>query len=137
MEEAEWRWMGSEAARGRQRTELVKFLLNIFELFFLLPFSSNFCSKCGISFLHVYSFPVSFFSASMGLALKGGHCHKPGCVTRHTRHASVTHFRPKSGNPVEVTLMTSPKLYIVSHTKGITSLSFNIDYDTHILKSTI
>src|SRR5260221_7542383 len=26
----------------------------------------------------------------------------PGCVTRHTRHASVTHFRPISGNIVEV-----------------------------------
>src|SRR6266436_7935074 len=53
------------------------------------------------------------------------------CVTCHT---SVTDFRPKSGNPVEVTLMTSPKLYIVSHTKGITSLSFNIDYDTTSLR---
>src|SRR5258707_13211063 len=30
----------------------------------------------------------------------------PGCVTRHTRHASVTHFRPISGNIVEVTLVT-------------------------------
>src|SRR5258708_36040650 len=33
----------------------------------------------------------------------------PGCVTRHTRHASVTHCRPISGNIVEVTLVTSPK----------------------------
>ena len=40
------------------------------------------------------------------------------CVTCHTRHTSVTDFRPKSGNPVEVTLVTSPKLYIVSHAKG-------------------
>src|SRR5258707_7138581 len=31
------------------------------------------------------------------------------CVTCHTRHTYVTDFRPKSGNPVEVTLMTSPK----------------------------
>src|SRR5260221_8443561 len=104
--------MGSEAARGRQRTELVKFLLNIFELFFLLPFSSNFCSKYGISFLHVYSFPCfSFFSASKGSALKGGHCHDLHQVVSHVtpRHASVTHFRPISGKVVEVTLMTSPK----------------------------
>src|SRR6266446_7208699 len=42
----------------------------------------------------------------------------PGCVTRHTRHASVTHFRPISGNIVEVTLVTSPNLYINSHAKG-------------------
>src|SRR5260221_9088216 len=42
----------------------------------------------------------------------------PGCVTRHTRHASVTHFRPILGNIVEVTLVTSPNLYINSHTKG-------------------
>src|SRR5260370_31052599 len=42
----------------------------------------------------------------------------PGCVTRHTCHASVTHFRPISGNIVEVTLVTSPNLYINSHTKG-------------------
>ena len=41
----------------------------------------------------------------------------PGCVTRHTRHASVTHFRPISGNIVEVTLMTSPKHVYNSHTK--------------------
>src|SRR5258707_15704877 len=41
----------------------------------------------------------------------------PGCVTRHTRHASVTHFRPISGNIVEVTLMTPPIMYINSHTK--------------------
>src|SRR6266436_4459238 len=52
------------------------------------------------------------------------------CVTCHTCHTSVTDFRPKSGNPMEVTLMTSPKLYIVSHAKGTTSLSFNINLDT-------
>ena len=52
------------------------------------------------------------------------------CVTCHTCHTSVTDFRPKSGNPVEVTLVTSPKLYIVSHAKGTTSLSFNINLDT-------
>ena len=40
------------------------------------------------------------------------------CVTCHTCHTSVTDFRPKSGNPMEVTLVTSPKLYIVSHAKG-------------------
>ena len=32
----------------------------------------------------------------------------PGCVTCHTRHASVTYFRPILGNVVEVTLMTPP-----------------------------
>jgi len=31
-----------------------------------------------------------------------------GCVTCHTRHASVTDFRPILGNPVEVTHVTSP-----------------------------
>src|SRR5260221_6591009 len=40
-----------------------------------------------------------------------------GCVTRHTRHASVTHFRPISGNIVEVTLVTPPIMYINSHAK--------------------
>src|SRR5260221_6141442 len=39
----------------------------------------------------------------------------PGCVTRHTRHASVTHFRPISGNIVEVPLVTPPIIYINSH----------------------
>src|SRR5258708_1030819 len=43
---------------------------------------------------------------------------RDACVTCHTRHTSVTDFRPKSGNPMEVTLVTSPKLYIVSHAKG-------------------
>src|SRR5258708_375306 len=43
---------------------------------------------------------------------------RDACVTCHTCHTSVTDFRPKSGNPVEVTLVTSPKLYIVSHAKG-------------------
>src|SRR5260370_23044694 len=41
-----------------------------------------------------------------------------GCVTCHTCHGCVTHFRPILGNIVEVTLMTFPILYIVSHTKG-------------------
>ena len=41
----------------------------------------------------------------------------PGCVTRHTRHASVTHFRPISGNIVEVTRVTSPKHVYNSHAK--------------------
>src|SRR6266481_5608901 len=43
---------------------------------------------------------------------------RDACVTCHTRHTSVTDFRPKLGNPMEVTLVTSPKLYIVSHAKG-------------------
>src|SRR5258708_17114706 len=41
-----------------------------------------------------------------------------GCVTCHTCHGCVTDFRPILGNIVEVTLMTSPILYIVSHAKG-------------------
>src|SRR6266446_8522418 len=41
----------------------------------------------------------------------------PGCVTHHTHHASVTHFRPIMGNIVEVTLVTSPKHVYNSHTK--------------------
>src|SRR5258708_28826121 len=41
----------------------------------------------------------------------------PGCVTRHTRHASVTQFRPILGNIVEVTLVTSPKHVYNSHAK--------------------
>src|SRR5258708_18595202 len=41
-----------------------------------------------------------------------------GCVTCHTSHGSVTHFRPILGNLVEVTLVTSPFMYIVSHAKG-------------------
>src|SRR5260221_5822180 len=59
------------------------------------------------------------------------------CVTCHTRHTSVTDFRPKSGNPMEVTLVTSPKLYIVSHTKGTTSLGFNINHDTPVNISSV
>src|SRR5258708_2759427 len=38
-----------------------------------------------------------------------------GCVTCHTSHGCVTHFRPILGNLVEVTLVTSPFMYIVSH----------------------
>src|SRR5258707_14524027 len=41
-----------------------------------------------------------------------------GCVTCHTRHASVTDFRPIWGNTVEVAHMTSSVMYINSHTKG-------------------
>src|SRR5258708_18046702 len=41
-----------------------------------------------------------------------------GCVTCHTCHGCVTHFRPILGNIVEVTLVTFPILYIVSHAKG-------------------
>src|SRR5258708_559643 len=41
-----------------------------------------------------------------------------GCVTCHTRHASVTDFRPIWGNTVEATHMTSSVMYINSHAKG-------------------
>src|SRR5260221_4265046 len=62
-------------------------------------------------------------SSTVRVCLRPGTCYilvsrsAPGCVTRHTRHASVTHFRPISGNIVEVTLMTPPIMYINSHTK--------------------
>jgi len=36
----------------------------------------------------------------------------------NTHHASVTHFQPILGNVVEVTLVTSPTMYIISHAKG-------------------
>src|SRR5260221_5645154 len=39
----------------------------------------------------------------------------PGCVTRHTRHASVTHCSPILGKVVEVTLVTSPKHVVMVH----------------------
>src|SRR5258707_10624872 len=42
-------------------------------------------------------------------------CQVVSCVT--PCHASVTHFRPISGNVVEVTLVTSPIMYINSHAK--------------------
>src|SRR5258708_27107886 len=41
-----------------------------------------------------------------------------GCLTCHTSHGCMTHFRPLLGNLVEVTLMPSPFMYIVSHTTG-------------------
>src|SRR5260221_11222056 len=43
---------------------------------------------------------------------------RDGCVTCHTRHASVTDFRPIWGNTVEVAHMTSSVMYINSHAKG-------------------
>jgi len=41
-----------------------------------------------------------------------------GRVTCHTRHASVTDFRPIWGNTVEIAHMTSSVMYINSHAKG-------------------
>src|SRR5258708_29857654 len=41
-----------------------------------------------------------------------------GCVTCHTSHGCVTHLRPILGNLVELTLVTSPFMYILSHAKG-------------------
>src|SRR5258708_1587060 len=56
----------------------------IFLTFFLLSFFFTICVlNFVISFLHVYSFPFSFFSASVGSALKGGHCHDPCQVVSH------------------------------------------------------
>src|SRR5260221_4656382 len=66
------------------QTELVKFFVKFFLLFFLLPFFFLISVlNMVISFLHVYSFPFSFFLASMGLALKGVHCHNPHRVVSH------------------------------------------------------
>ena len=64
--------------------------------------------------------PFSFLFGLQGLGPKGGALSRtvPGCVMCHTHHASVTHFRPKWGNVVEVALMTPPTMYIISHTKG-------------------
>src|SRR5258707_1647690 len=64
-------------------------------------------------------FPFSLFFGLQGLGPKGGALSQtvPGCVTRHTRHDSVTHFRPISGNIMQVTLVTSPKHVYNSHTK--------------------
>src|SRR5258708_38437935 len=91
-----------------------------FSYFFLPSFLlSNFYSKYG-NFLPTCIFLPFFLLLSLrGLGPKGGALSRtaPGCVTRHTRHASVTHFRPISGNIVEVTLMTSPKHVYNSHTK--------------------
>src|SRR5258708_37546372 len=67
-----------------------------------------------IPFLHLSYLPDPFSLTIMGNYVTN----RDACVTCHTRHTSVTDFRPKSGNPVEVTLVTSPKLYIVSHAKG-------------------
>src|SRR5258708_4585049 len=70
------------------------------------------------SFLHIQVcmllVPGGLGQLSLGVLVTN----RDACVTCHTRHTSVTDFRPKSGNPVEVTLVTSPKLYIVSHAKG-------------------
>ncbi len=97
-----------------------KILSLTFEVLFSYFLSfSNFCSKYG-NFLPTCIF-LSFFLllGLCGLGPKGGALSQtaPGCVTCHTRHAPVTHFRPISGNIVEVTLMTPPIMYINSHAK--------------------
>src|SRR5258708_1558088 len=86
-------------------------------IFFMIPslfFKSHFSPViCSISFSCKY---LSCFQPLRAWPKGGGtvtNC--DACVTCHT---SVTDFRPKSGNPVEVTLVTSPRLYIVSHAKG-------------------
>ncbi len=60
------------------------------------------------------------FHGLQGLSPKGGALSQlaMGCVTCHTCHGCVTDFRPILVNIVEVTLVTSPILYIVSHAKG-------------------
>src|SRR5258705_13463836 len=97
-------------------------LVNFCQICFLLTFFLflNFCSKCGISFLHVYFFPFFCLLGLQGLGPKGGALSQtvPGCVMHHAYCASVTHFQPILGNLVEVTLVTSPTMYIFSHTKG-------------------
>src|SRR5258708_31724888 len=91
------------------------------------PESPVFSSKEVLFSPHIWS-----MASKRGRYCITSHCvmNHDTCVTCHTCHTSVTDFRPKSGNPVEVTLVTSPKLYIVSHTKVTTSLSFNINLDT-------
>src|SRR5258707_927493 len=90
-------------------------------LFFLLKFlhflQSHFPPViCSISFSCKY---LSCFRPPRAQPKGGGTVtNRDACVTCHTCHTSVTDFRPKSGNPMEVTLVTSPKLYIVSHAKG-------------------
>ena len=68
------------------------------------------------------SFSCKYFSSFQPLRAwpKGGGIvmNHNMCVTCHTHHTSVTDFRPKLGNPMEVTHMTSPKMYIVSHAEG-------------------
>src|SRR6266478_648899 len=63
----------------------------------------------------------SWSSTMTGPGCRGCRCLSQlamGCVTCHTCHGCVTDFRPILGNIVEVTLVTSPILYIVSHAKG-------------------
>src|SRR5258708_33514992 len=64
--------------------QLVKFCHLLLKSFFLTFFLFlTFVLNMVISFLHVYSFPFSFFLASVGSALKGGHCHEPRWVVSH------------------------------------------------------
>src|SRR5258708_37470368 len=91
-----------------------------FTKFSLRNSSSSFCSvgERG-NVLPLGSLALGWSSMAWFHALQGGRwanvTNHNACVTCHT---SVTDFRPKSGNPMEVTLVTSPKLYIVSHAKG-------------------
>src|SRR5260221_10043312 len=113
---------------------ILMFASQIFFLRFLHFLQSHFPPViCSISFSCKY---LSCFQPLRAWPKGGGtvtNCNT--CVTCHTCHTSVTDFRPKSGNLVEVTCVTSPKLYIVSHAKlrELTSLSFNINYDTPLL----
>src|SRR5258707_13856818 len=80
-------------------------------IFFMIPslfFKSHFSPViCSISFSCKY---LSCFWPLRAQPKGGGTVtNHNACVTCHTRHTSVTDFRPKSGNPVEVTLVTSPK----------------------------
>src|SRR5260221_2202036 len=80
-------------------------------IFFKIPslfFKSHFSPViCSISFSCKY---LSCFWPLRAQPKGGGTVtNHNACVTCHTRHTSVTDFRPKSGNPVEVTLVTSPK----------------------------
>src|SRR5258708_4235063 len=114
---------------------ICNFLVNNFStfslLFFFFDFFPNFSSFSKLFFkllklflvsifymyIHVFAF---LFHGLRGLGPKGGALSQlvTGCVTCRTSHGCVTHFRPIFGNLVEVTLVTSPFMYIVSHAKG-------------------
>src|SRR5258706_16474652 len=105
--------------------QLVTFFVNNFLTFFqtffdfFLTFSKTFSTFPSPTFTCTYMFSC-LFHGLQGLGPKGGALSQlaTGCVTCHTSHGCVTHFRPILGNLVEVTLVTSTFMYIVSHTKG-------------------
>src|SRR5260221_3693109 len=106
---------------GQLVTFFVNNFLTFFQTFFdfFLTFSKTFSTFPSPTFTCTYMFSC-LFHGLRGLGPKGGALSQlaTGCVTCHTSHGCVTHLRPIFGNLVEVTLVTSPFMYIVSHTKG-------------------